>query len=157
MLHDVMRYPFHLADDHNLLMLSSALSLLVPVTVCALRGWFLRYILSYRCQVLELSNHMRMHCKVEKTKQNNEHVLVPVAIQLQRSPTALLRSLEVSQRASMAARGGDPTTPSRTAPRSQRVTQSQGASPPGPNHSKPRQKSKTSQLERRSAWRMWRR
>lgn len=91
---------------------------------------------------------------LQNRKKNNEHVLVPVAIQLQRSPIALHRSREVSQRASMAARGGDPTTLSQTAPRSQRVTQNQGASPLGPSHSKPHQKSKTSQLERRSAWRM---
>lgn len=91
-----------------------------------------------------------MHCENRK----NEHVLVPVAIRRQRNPTALRRSREVSQRASMAVRGGDPTTPSQTAPQSQRVAQSQGASPQSPNHSKPQQKSKTSQLERRSVWQM---
>lgn len=84
----------------------------------------------------------------------NERVLVPVATRPQRSPTALHRSRGVSQRASMVVRGGDPATPSQTAPRSQRAAQSQSASLQGPNHSKPQPRSKTSQLERRSAWQM---
>lgn len=94
-----------------------------------------------------------VHCNNRK----NERVLVPVATRLRKSPTVLRRSREVSQRASMAVRGGGPTTPSQTAPQSQRVTQSQRASPQSPSHSKPQQRSKTSQLERRSVWQMWRR
>lgn len=99
----------------------------------------------------ELCKQINMHCKNQK---KIEHVLVPLAIQLRKNPTALHRSREVSQRASMAVRGGDPTTPSQTALQSQRVTQSQRASLQSPNHSKPQQKSKTSQLERRSVWQM---
>lgn len=91
------------------------------------------------------------------TAKSNEHILFPVAFRLQRNPTALRRSREVSQRANMAVKGGDRTTPSQTAPQSQRVTQSQRANLQSPSHSKPQQRSKTSQLERRSAWLMWRR
>lgn len=86
--------------------------------------------------------------------QKNEHLLVSVAIRLQRSPTTRRQSRQVSQRVSMAARGEDPTTPSQTARQSQRVAQSQRASRQSPNHSKPHPKSKTSQLERRSVWQM---
>lgn len=86
-----------------------------------------------------------------------EPVLVPVAIQLQKNPTTLCRSLGVSQRASMAARGGDLTILSRTVPPSQRATLSPSASLRGPNHSSKHQKSKTNQLERRNVWQMLRR
>ena len=82
----------------------------------------------------------------------NEHVLVPVAIQPPENPTALRPSRGVGQRASMAVSRGNPTTPSQTAPQSLRVTQSQGASLQGPNHSEPQKKQKISQLKRRSVW-----
>lgn len=104
--------------------------------------------------LLSVQNHVSNSSTCALQNRKNEHVLVPVAIQLQKNPTARRRSREVSQKASMAVRGGDPTTQSQTAPQSQRVTQSQRASLPSPNHSKPQQKSKTSQLERRSVWQM---
>lgn len=90
--------------------------------------------------LLGVQNYVNNSSAFELRNRKNEHVFVPVAIQPQRNPTALRRSREVSQRASMAVRGGDPTTLNPTAPQSQRVTQSQRASLPSPNHSKPRQK-----------------
>lgn len=94
-----------------------------------------------------------MHADTYALKnQKIEHVLVPVAIQPQKNPTTLHLTQGVSQRVNMAARGGDHTTLSRTALRSRRATQSLRVSPQSPNPSNQQQKSKASQLGRRSVW-----
>lgn len=91
---------------------------------------------------------------LQKYSSKIEHVLVPIAIRLQKNPTTLCRSLGVSQRVTMAARGGDRTILSQTARLSQRVTPSQRANLWSPNLSSKHQKSKTNQLERRNVWQM---
>lgn len=115
------------------------------------------YCLNWHLTVLLLSvqKYRNSSSVIALQHGKNEHVLIPVAIQPQKNPTALHRSRGVSQRASMAARGGgDPTTLSQTARQSQRVIQSQRASLQSPNHSRRQQRSKTSQLERRNVWQM---
>lgn len=79
---------------------------------------------------------------------------VPVAIQLQKNPTTLHRTQEVSQKVNMAVRGGGHTTPSQTALQSLRATPSQRAGPRDPSHSSPPQRPKTSLFERRNVWQM---
>lgn len=86
-----------------------------------------------------------------------ENILVPVAILLQKNPTTRHRTQEVSQRVNMAAREGDHATRSPTAPQSQRAAPSRRVGQQDPNHSSPLRRSKTSLLERRSDWQMWRR
>lgn len=76
----------------------------------------------------------------------------PVVTQPRRNPTTRHRSREVSQKVNMAVRGGGGhTTPSQTAPPSQKAIPSRRASLQSPNRSK-LQKSKTSQLGRKSVW-----
>lgn len=112
-----------------------------------------------------VSPHLPCCCgRAESVNENNhwknwrtENILVPVAILLQKNPTTRHRTQEVSQRVNMAAREGDHATRSPTAPQSQRAALSQRAGQQDPNHSSPLRRSKTSPLERRSGWQMWRR
>lgn len=151
-----------------LLQLTQAIHLLqfihVPLWVWALLSLSFRtflncchYQLRFVALLLDVQNSVHKFCTYALRDRKIEHVFVPVAIQLQKNPTTLRRTLQVSQRAIMAVRGGDHTTLSQTARQSQRVTQNQGASQQSPNHSSQLQKSKASQLERRSDWQMWRR
>lgn len=112
--------------------------------------FFLRTFLAWcRCQLGCVASFLR-DWKIE-------HVFVPVAIQLQKNPTTLCRTLQVSQRAIVAARGGYHATLSQTARQNQRVAQNRRVSQQSPNRSNQRPKSKGSQSERRSDWQMWRR
>lgn len=129
-------------------------------SVCAVWDW----ILGHAELAGSINSHFvfavgwLMHTGTHALKNRKiEHVLVPVAIQPQKNPTTLHLTQEVSQRVNMAARGGDHTTLSQTALRSQRATQSLRVSPQSPNHSNQQRKSKASQLGRRSVWQTWRR
>lgn len=79
---------------------------------------------------------------------------IPVAIQLQKNPTTLHRTQEVSQRVNMAAREDGHTTLSRTVLQSPRAIQSPRVGPLDPSHSSPLQTSKTSLFEKRNVWQM---
>lgn len=129
----------------------------VLVCVCTLSLNFRTYLTSCHYQLtfaILLSVQNYVHRYILYASRKIEHVLVPVAIQLQKNPTTLRRTQEVSQRANMAARGGGRATLSQTARPSQRVTRSQRASLQSPNHCNQQQKPKASQLERRSVWQM---